>query len=187
MPWERYKRNWQFGIKNLKKFHETSPLELIWMLATNPNSKWAKTMKQQYFPNSSILQANIKNSCSQAWRNKAKKTKNSFTFSEAIKRQLGEGQMSFWYDNWCGQSPLAHYFRSFPPNINQNVLVNDLKLKEVLATPWSIHVCLEHGDQAKLEISKLRMPPRYTAYHQRLKWYFSSSAKVLTLESKLIT
>jgi hypothetical protein len=56
------------GFKCLKDFNLAMLAKQVWRLHTIPNSLISKVFKARYYPNSDILQANIDNTPSYAWR-----------------------------------------------------------------------------------------------------------------------
>jgi hypothetical protein len=56
------------GFRDLSMFNKALLAKQVWRIMKNPDSLVAKIMKAKYFPHSSILEANLGNRPSQAWR-----------------------------------------------------------------------------------------------------------------------
>jgi hypothetical protein len=71
MSWESMgvsKDQGGLGFRDLTMFNKALLAKQVWKILQNPNSLTARIMQAKYFPNASIMEAQLGNRPSQAWR-----------------------------------------------------------------------------------------------------------------------
>jgi hypothetical protein len=117
MNWEKMdvaKDKGGLGFRDLSMFNTALLAKQVWRILKNPDSLVAKIMKAKYFPHSSIMEANLGNRPSQAWRSVF--AAKELVHNEAIWR-VGDGKdIRVWGDKWL---PTHSSFLVQSPRINQ--------------------------------------------------------------------
>lgn len=91
------------GFRDLYSFNLAMLSKQCWRLITNPESLCARVLKAKYFPNSSLLQATLKNDASFTWQSIMKGLE---TFKLGYNWRIGTGErINIWSEPWVPASP----------------------------------------------------------------------------------
>lgn len=85
-------------FRDLQCYNKTLLAKQAWRMLTNPNSLWAKFLKELYFPNKNLMEAKCNNNSSWLWKNIIK---GRDLLKQGIRWEVGNGEkINFWEDRW---------------------------------------------------------------------------------------
>jgi hypothetical protein len=115
------------GFRDLVNFNLALLATQCWRLLKSPDSLTAKIIKAKYYPNSSILEANLGSEPSFAWRSIHSARS---LLEKGLIWRIGNGQsVKIWGDRWI-PIPSTYKIQSPPRDLNQMSKVCDLIDKE---------------------------------------------------------
>ncbi|XP_050142150.1 uncharacterized mitochondrial protein AtMg00310-like [Malus sylvestris] len=86
------------GFRNLYDFNIALLAKQCWRLIHDPDSLWARVLKERYFPNVSFLEAKKGGRASWAWASLLEER--DLILKGARWQVLGRQEVRFWKDNW---------------------------------------------------------------------------------------
>lgn len=106
MDMGRPKRDGGMGFQNFKDFNIALLSKQCWRLIHDPESLWARVLRERYFPNVSFLEAKKYGMTSWAW---ASLLEGRYLILKGARWQiLGGHEVRFWTDNWVLGIPAGH-------------------------------------------------------------------------------
>jgi ribonuclease HI len=112
------------GFRDLSVFNQALLAKQCWQLWTSPDSLTAQIFKSKYYPNCSILEAQLGTKPSFSWRSIQGACK---IVSDGLIWRIGEGsKVKIWGDRWI-HNPTTYMIQS-PPTI----LVEEAKVEELI-------------------------------------------------------
>jgi hypothetical protein len=115
------------GFRDLVNSNTALLAKQCWRLLKSPESLTAKIIKAKYYPNSSILEAQLGSKPSFAWRS-IHSARN--LFEQGLIWRIGNGQsVHIWGDKWI-PIPSTYNIQSFPKTLSPRSKVCDLLNRE---------------------------------------------------------
>jgi len=105
ISWERLtqpKKEGGLGFRDLHSFNMAMLAKQGWRLIQTPESLCARILKAKYFPNTSVLQAKVKDGCSYTWRSIMQRVE---VLKEGVIWRVGNGAGIHIWGCWPTGSP----------------------------------------------------------------------------------
>lgn len=167
------------GISSLAEVCAAARLKLLWMLHTKHNL-WTNYFKCRYFKEASVSQVHLSRASSSQWKSLYNYRDLFIASSRWI---VGQGNLSFWYDNWTGQGRLWDLLNEDERNGIEN---DDLMLNEVLSCEgnWN-DSAIALNLPANIKDILLALPIRLQEQQDKLIWIHSNDGDFTTSSAKI--
>ncbi|KAK6780041.1 hypothetical protein RDI58_022225 [Solanum bulbocastanum] len=129
------------GVKLMKDVCKAFQFKQWWVFRTR-QTLWGEFLKAKYCKRSNPISKKWDTGDSQAWR---LMMRNKQTVENHILWKIRNGSSSFWWDNWLGVGPLAHF------TTNSNRFNNDKVIDFMEEGQWNTRKVIQLGPQEQIQ------------------------------------
>lgn len=106
VSWDKMSQLKQYGglgFKYVNKFNIAILAKQSWRLLREPHSLLSRVIKAKYYPNSTLMDANLGKRSSHAWRSIYQDTQ---LIKQGLRWRVGDGNtIRIWHDQWLDNPP----------------------------------------------------------------------------------